>query len=316
AGLGGDVIDDLQAFDPSTVTVREQIWLALGLLASGDETDARTLERSILAASGQRLDPWVRLNTGTTREDGLDATALMLVLAGQLGDPLAAGLRRYVADQPSTEAIYPLQLLGYVRGSLDRLSRSAGQFVWTLAGVRHEETLEPGGAFSLPVTATQLAELHIDRTAGDLVVSSAWLGDATSAELPTTPGIRIVRNLASSTAPADGVFRVRLQVTIATSLPYGCYTVTELLPSGLAPLIGTPGWPDDETLRNLDQPWEVDGQRVSWCLGVDAEHHTFNLGYAARVVSPGTYTWEPAVVQSSTAVSLGSATVASPFTIR
>jgi hypothetical protein len=39
------------------------------------------------------------------------------------------------------------------------------------------------------------------------------------------------------------------------------------------------------------------------------------LGYSARVVTPGTYTWEPAVIQSVTAPSIGSSTPVISYTI-
>jgi uncharacterized protein YfaS (alpha-2-macroglobulin family) len=39
------------------------------------------------------------------------------------------------------------------------------------------------------------------------------------------------------------------------------------------------------------------------------------LGYSARVVTPGTYRWEPAVIQSVAAPSVGSSTPVESYTI-
>jgi uncharacterized protein YfaS (alpha-2-macroglobulin family) len=81
-------------------------------------------------------------------------------------------------------------------------------------------------------------------------------------------------------------------------------------------VVGVPGWPDDEaTPRSTVAPWEVSGQRVSWCVepGVIRD---FTLGYSARIVSAGTFTWEPAVVQSIAAPAVGATTPATTYTIR
>jgi hypothetical protein len=85
------------------------------------------------------------------------------------------------------------------------------------------------------------------------------------------------------------------------------------VPSGLAP-VATPlyGWGGDP---QLIAPYEVEGQRVSWCVGRDPRRPTQRLGYAARVVTPGTYRWEPAVIQSLAAAELGASTEVTSYTI-
>jgi uncharacterized protein YfaS (alpha-2-macroglobulin family) len=103
---------------------------------------------------------------------------------------------------------------------------------------------------------------------------------------------------------------------IANTLPVGCYNVTDLLPSGLAPIAALPGWSDDpEVPRDATAPYSADGQRVSWCVDPQISRNA-KLAYRARVVTPGTYRWEPAVIQSTTAPSLGAATPASTYVIR
>jgi alpha-2-macroglobulin len=317
AALGEDVLDELRAVIGTELTVREQLWLGLGLYASGDETAARTIERQVLADHGQRLDPWVRLDVASTLDETLEGTALMLVLAGQLGDPLAAAMDRYLASQPSREHLFTLERLAYVRGGLDRLPRAAASFAWSIDGERHEVTLGPGEAHSMTLTAGQRATLSLQRLTGDLVVNAAWIGDAAAADLPSAPGITITRTVSpADAAPPDELVQVRLTVSFSSSVPTGCYDVTDLLPSGLAPVVSSPGWPDDpEVIRNAYAPYAVDGQRVSWCVD-PSDRRTWQLAYSARVVSPGTYRWEPAVIQSTIAVSLGAATPATTFTIR
>jgi hypothetical protein len=73
----------------------------------------------------------------------------------------------------------------------------------------------------------------------------------------------------------------------------GCYQLTDLLPSGLRPVIRTSAWglPPDVTY-----PYRIDGQRVSFCVS-DAPTNMVAT-YWARVVNTGEFTAEPALIQS------------------
>jgi hypothetical protein len=108
--------------------------------------------------------------------------------------------------------------------------------------------------------------------------------------------------------------QVRLNVTIDPDAPKGCYEVTDVLPSGLAPVVAPWTYYIDWDSRQFIPPYSVEGQRVSWCIDPEAPRKP--LGYAARIVTPGTYRWEPAVVQSLQDPSIGAATELGAYVIR
>jgi hypothetical protein len=315
AGMGDDVLVDLHAFDPSSLTLREQLWLGLGLLASGDEPAARAIERAVLASNGQRLGPWVRLDAGGSLETIYEGTTLLLQLAGGLGDPLAVDVSRYLSDQGSHERVSAMEQVGYARARLARLPRTAAAFAWTLDGQRHEVTLEPGGSFSLTLSPAQRQALSVEPTSGQLVVLSSWLAASATSDLPSDPSISIIRSVTpAANAPENGLVHVQIHVTFGATTPAGCYQVTDVLPSGLAPVVSAPAWAFEGEVQAIG-PYEISGQRVSWCI--DPAYKRDNvLSYVARVVSPGTYRWESAVVQSVTVPTLGNATAPLIYTIR
>jgi len=313
AGIGDDVAERLAAYDPTTLTVREQLWLALGYAASGDEATARTIETAVLRAGGQRLGPWVRLQVGSSLDDTFEASGLLLLLAARLGDPIAGDVARYLAEQPSHGQIFPLEQLAYVEGALERLPKTAGRFAWTVDGERHEVTLDPGGATSLVLTPSQRRTLVLEPLAGSLAVATTWT--ATGGALPADPTIHIKRIVTPATeSPDDRLVNVVITVSFGPQAPDGCYRLTDLLPSGLAPVVAGAGWDDDPEDAGVWRPYEVDSQRVSWCVSPRDNQHAY--GYWARVVTPGEYLWEPAVVQSEVAPSVGAATEATTYTIR
>jgi len=316
AGIGDDVLGELRATAAEDLTLRERVWLALGYQAAGDEEAARTIERSILADHGQRLGPWVRLDTGTSTPESAEVTALLLLLAAELRDPIAADIARFLLDNPSPEYLAALEHIGYVRAAIEWLPRQEARFAWTVDGERHEETILPGETFTLVLTADQRQSFVVERLDGELVVASSWAREAREADLPDDSSVTIERTVSpAGRAPADDLVRVTLAVSFAAGAPDGCYQVTDLVPSGLAP-VATPlaMWWDGGDGPRVIGPYAVEGQRVSWCVDPDMTQ-PIRLGYSARVVTPGTYTWEPAVIQSVSAPSIGSSTPATTYTI-
>ena len=313
AGIGDDVVAELEAARTGESGDRESLWLALGFAAIGDENSARAIERALLEAHGERFGPWVRLAVGGSIDDTLDAARLLLILSARLGEPFAPEVARYVHDHPTKEHALALEQLAYVQAALERLPKAAGHFAWTVDGERHEETLAPGGAFTLSLTAGQRATLRLERLSGELSVVSSWLGDA--ANLPSAGPVTISRTVTPVNDASDSrLVRVVIQVTFAGLATPGCWQLTDLAPSGLSPIRPQWDWSEDDLASDVNRPFEMEGQRVSWCAAPRDQHHQY--GYVARVVTPGTFTWEPAVIQAVDAPELGDTTGEFAFRIR
>jgi len=316
AGIGDEVLNELRTVEADDLTLRERVWLALGYQAGGDEEAARAIERSILTDHGQRLGPWVRLDSDTSTPEAAEVTASMLLLAAELRDPIAADIARYLLDNPSPEYLAALEQIGFVRSAIEWLPRQEARFAWSVDGERHEETIEPGATFRLNLTADQRGSFVVERLDGEIMVASAWAREAQASDLPDDSSVTITRTVApDGNAPADDLVRVTLDITLGLAAPDGCYQVTDLVPSGLAPVIApTAQWWDGGGGPRVIGPYAVEGQHVSWCVdpGMEAP---IRLGYSARVVTPGTYTWEPAVIQSVAAPSIGSSTPVVSYTI-
>jgi hypothetical protein len=317
AGLGEDVLAELRAFDVGAVTVREALWVALGLVAAGDENSARTIERMLLERYGQELGPWVRLDVGKSMVDTLDAASLLALVAAGIGDPLAPRVDRYVRGMRTTEALYVLPEIGVVRWSLDRLPRAAARFAWTVDGHRQVETLEPGASWSVPLTERQREGFRVEVLEGTLAVVVSWTRAPGEADLPSGHLVSITRTVTPvDDAPTTGLVKVRLRVVFEPTAPAGCWEVTDRTPSGLSPVAAVAGWPEHQDgERSVIAPYEVAGQQVAWCL-YPTKIRDFTLGYSARVVSAGTFAWEPAVVQSVSAPDVGATTPRMAYTIR
>jgi hypothetical protein len=297
AALDEPVLTELQAAQREPdLTTTERLYLALGFAAAGDDTSAIAIERDLLARDGERLGAWVRLRVGSDLDATLTATSLLAVVAAVVGDPLAPGMAAYVTDNPASDTLHGLELVAYAAGVLERTPAIATSFAYTVAGNRTVVSLEAGEAFGLTLTDDQRSTLRLESVSGTVGVAVEGRVVVAPATLDPHPDLTLTRAAATADPIAAGrIVVVDLVATFTASAPSGCYDVVELAPSGLAPLTLGLVEADD---AGVSWPTSVVGQEVRFCADNDERtSHTAHLRYRARVVSEGTYAWEPAVMQ-------------------
>lgn len=296
ASLGAPVFGDIAALRAETdLTPFELIHLGLAATAIGDDATARSIERDLAAAHGQRLGPWVRLSTSSGRDDIAEMTALFAVLAARVGDPLAPAMLDYVQAHPSAETSHALETAATVAALLERTPAAATSFAYTVDGKRTVVDLAAGESMTIALTGPQRATLVVEPISGDVGVAVAWREPADVEALVLDPTITLART-APAAVPADRLVTVDLRVTFtAGALDSGCYAVVEQAPSGLVPLEGSV---IEEASPSIIWPSEVVGQQVTFCVPHDDLNNgtVASLRYMARVVSAGTFTWEPALM--------------------
>lgn len=325
AGLGGlhaAVLPRIRAAatDPE-LTVRERLWLGLGAAALGDSAIARSIGASLEAEHGEVTSAYARLRVGELPADITSGTALMAMLAAANGDPLAPRFWAYVEADPGTEAPYELHAVGYVTRMLERAAPGAATFAYTIGGAREVVELGSGETFRTTVTGQQLASLTIEPVRGRIGVTTSWRETVKASAFMKDPDITISRRMTpSGKIGAAALVIVDLTVRLGPKAPTGCHLVTDVVPSGLVPVGHLRGWgdPDEErpAPKGVEFPYAQVGQRVSFCADRATNKGVVHLRYVARVVTAGTYTWEPTVVESRTATGRAALTPATVVTIR
>ncbi len=321
AGLGEPVLSELQAFaaDPS-LTIRERLHVALGLAALGDGATALAIERDLLATHGERRGPWIRLRVGESMDDTVEATSLLALLAAELGDPLANDAEGYVDANPALDELHSLQQVAFISRMLDSTPSAAGRFAYTIDGKRTVIDLEPGESFSLRLVESQRRTLSLEPLAGQVGLATSWQVPIDRAAVSRDEDLGLARTFTPfPEIPDDAMVEVRLTATFGPQLVAGCYEVSDLVPSGLAPLERYQAWPSsgsESPGTSWVSPYRIEGQRVSFCVGPSVKSRTVKMRYFARIVTPGTYTWEPAVIQSALAAESINLTSSRQVTIR
>lgn len=317
AALGEPVLDMVRtaAAEP-TLEPTERAWLALAALAGGDSALAGDLERALLRGSGQRLGPWVRLSLGD-RETSITTTALVAIVASGIADPLAADLDAYLVANPPKDTLIVLQQALAARYWAERTPGDPAAVTVTVDGASRDVAIDPGAPVWLTFTPAQLSTVHLATVRGHVLVSSTWEGPLDAASLHAANAMTFDRTV-TPTGPiaADQLVTVGFSVALGDDADNGCWRVTDLVPSGLAPLAAPPVWPTEDVPRDSEGPWRIIGQRVDFCVTSDPKVAVHHLRYVARVVTPGTYRWEPAVLQSSVILERGIALPASDIVIK
>ena len=314
AAIGDQVGSEIrEAAADTSLTAIDRAWLAVGALATGDESLATDIERGILAADGQRLGPWVRVWTGDT-ESSATTTALLDMVAAGIGDPLAADLDAYIGANPPKDTLVDLQRAIAAR---DWAARTPGQdavAALTVDGVTRQVAVKPLEPGWVVLTPAQLASAILAPVSGSIVVTTTWETPGAVAGLKPTGVDRFVRTVkpADAIGLTDAVI-VQYQVFFTSDASRECWRLTDQVPSGLAPIAHPTPLGEGDPYPPGIGPFDITGQRVDFCVDPDDTMPTYR--YVARVVSPGTFDWEPAVLQSSVVPEWGRTIPATEVTI-
>jgi hypothetical protein len=318
AALGDPVLPELQrAAGDGTLTIRERLFVAIGLAAAGDSATARSVAAALVASSGERLGAVARLRVGDDLADTRQATALMAVLAAMTGDGRAPLFWAYVAATPSADRVESLPAIAYVKASLDRVATQPASFRYSVDGPATTVSLARGEAYRLALTPKQVKTLRIDRISGTIAVFAGWREAAAASDFEPDPDVSIVRTVRPGTVNGASLVQVDLNVSFGPKAGSGCHDVTELVPSGLTPVGSTAAWSDsseEAPVAAYVTPYEQSTTSVRFCAD-PASVGGRTLRYYARAITPGTYLWEPAVIESTTAAGRASLTAGATLTI-
>jgi hypothetical protein len=318
AALEEPTLPSIQAFAALTdLSPRERLYLGLAAAELGDQDTARSLYRGLLEEFGQRRGNSVRLNVGVDQDDILEATSLAAILGASLADSWSPLLFDYTTTNYTADILIYLEQISFLMEALPNLPAAPVRFAYTLDGQRTEEELDRGNSLALLLTPEELRDLNLEALEGTLGIATSFLVPFDPSSVQPDPAVSITRNYnyhrTEGSAPIEEgeLVHITIEYKLGPQAMDGCYQVSDLLPSGLKPITREYEW---GITGSVDYPYAIEGQRVSFCVYRDAPQRT--LGYYARVIGKGTYTAEPAVIQSQKAPESINLTGSFPVEIR
>ena len=212
-------------------------------------------------------------------------------MAAWLGDPLAAGMDAFVADNPPKDTLLDLERALAATGWAARMPASAASARLTVDGAARTLDVVGGRPATVLLTPAQAAGAVLEPVSGSVIVTTRTAVPVDGAALKPVDGLEIQRAITpAGSIDSDDRVRVTLRVTVPVTGDTGCWMVTETVPSGLRPIVRSGGSEDgeeeDDGAGAID-PWSVEGQRVRWCVTWDPQvGQPGAITYLARVLTP------------------------------
>ncbi|MEW6662398.1 MAG: alpha-2-macroglobulin family protein [Bacillota bacterium] len=297
AALGQPVLNEINlALAQPELTLKEKLYLILALAELGDAERARPLLAAILA-NAEQIGPYARLKTGKDQEDILEPTALAAVAAIKLQEPAAYPLIKYVEANPSKYILTLAEQLLFWEEALRQKPEQPAAFTYSLHGKTEKKELQPGEVFTLVLTPQQMETLRVLSVEGQVGAVVSFQAPFKADPSMQSPDVRVAREYqvlgrAGQTPKAGDIVVVTLKYSIGDQAPAGLYEINDFLPAGLKAIER----PYERGLVDFWQyPTEVYGQKVSFNV-TKGQHH---VKYYARVINPGQFTADHAVVRHS-----------------
>ena len=319
AALGDAVLPDIRTLAAEELTVPERVALANAALAAGDEDLAGRLLRDTLATAGEQRGRWVRLTGGRTADEPIVLTARLAIVAASLGEPVAIQMDAYLDENTPRRTVVDLERALAAQGWVGRMPAASAVAVLAVGSRRSELRIEDSEAVSVQLTPSQAAKARLRPVSGSVVVSVRVDRPLDAATLRAPAWLAPARTVRPSgqIGIADTVI-VLIKLRRPPDDASGCLVVRDVAPSGLVPIMGS-GYSDDEDEDEVPStagPDRIVGQAVEFCVGADdTPGAQVTLRYAARVISPGRYLWEPTLLQLSDTPEVGTVVPATRIVI-
>jgi uncharacterized protein YfaS (alpha-2-macroglobulin family) len=259
---------------------------------------------------GENLKPYIRINVGKNETTNLDLTMYAAILSSAVKAPEQQALWNYVENTQTNELLLSLEKTLYLSERLTQLSSDAASFNMVVDGKKQKYELKNGYSISASLSPDQLASVSFDSIKGVVGVISLFEKPAEITSSNTSPLVSlkreyVVQNKVANTLNQEDLVEVRLYTSISSASVDGAYQVSDYLPSGLKIT-------SRESYKDVDGnpcstvlfPYQIDGQTVKFTIWKGESY--FNgcsnykgyFSYYARVVGPGNYAAEPAMIQS------------------
>jgi len=304
AVLGEPILLDLkEAAGVSNLTVKDKIYLALAFEEIGEKTTARKIYDNEIAPWFEEKKPYVRVKTSDDTDTILKETALAAVLASRLDTAHREGLYQYIVNNRSTKILVNAEKLLFITEELNKLAPAEASFSYEYDGNTWSEKIQNGSAVTVKVPSVKLNDLRITEVNGEVSVTSVFKAPPVSGSEPDA-NLKIKRTYYDYRTGAktnefrqNDIVKVVIEWDIVPVAIDSHYEITDFAPSSLKPIENP-----YQAGINLDKfSWwfrNIDGQKVTFSVFRDAEKKE-PLVYYARVVSPGTFTADSTIIQST-----------------
>lgn len=301
--LGEPKLTQLKNMASTASTFFDQVTIGLALASQGDLETSRRLYDGIIANYAFINKPYMRIQADQLNE--IDNTSLILLLGSLLDSELNKSFYLYL-DHYSGETdklVHYLARIAYLDSEMSDLPQEKSQVILSSPGFNQTINLSKGRSKIITLPGSNIKNTKIETTAGKAEINSLYYLSAESlAQIKRDERLSISRKYNLIEPENDliypgNVINVQIKYDFNSLAPESCYTITDYLPSGFS-FISNPkimgqtssDWAYEKS-KNVVEYWICNNKW--WRL-----HDDGVLNYYATASAVGTYTAEPAIIQS------------------
>lgn len=311
AALGESVLTKLNLVKTnSALNFEDKIYIALAFAKLGDTETAHNIYATDIRPQlrFQGGEAWL-YDEDITEKVKLTSTIGMLVSYLNIKEDSDA-LWQYISTHSPEKDLDAFEKLIFARNELARLPDLKAKFSFRTSERNEKVTLEKGRVYRITLSEKELSTIRFSDIEGEISLISFYERSRDPSELAKNSELSLTRkylvNGIERNVFSDGeVVLVRLDPKIADTAIDGQYQIIDYLPSGLRPV-------SQMYRRGLSMGSGCDS---SWYLSKVIDNAVYfninsnfnktkyctnrTINYYARVVSRGTYSANPAVIQSA-----------------
>lgn len=318
AALGEPVIPSIRTLAKNDkVLPADKIRLALAATELSDNEYARTLYDDLIKYLVQTDTTAHIVFDKESKNEVLENSALMSVLAARLHEPIADKLDKFVQDEPK-EIVMNLESLLFVKEKLASLPKGNGNVTVSIGSQKSDVKIENGISQSMTLVPANFAAVQISNLNGPVALLAIYDKPAQTSERSTL--VKLTREYFVNGQKADSFkagdkVEVRLTPVFGKDAPEGQYLLEDSLPSGLKVTSLAEAfspWYSSSCYGGV--PFEVAGQRVKFMVNKGFQEQVKRdsssgysdygcprypyVSYKARVSTLGEFRKEGALIES------------------
>jgi len=297
------LIDRLQETKNLAPMVR--IYLGLAQAVIGDSEKAVITYRSLLSEFSQKQDTFTYMKVGSDKDSYLKATTLMTALSSILGEPETDSLLAYSIGNSTKDILVVSPQLFAISNQIANTKPQKVNFTYTLNGKKVSKSLDKGSSYKLELTPKDLADITFSDISGSVGLTTVYFAPLDPKTAQVNSSISLGRSYSvkgknTNSFSSSDLIKITLPFSYTSLSQDGCYQVSDMLPSGLKPVVSAYSY--GVSSDSYWYPYEINGQKVSFC--VYKNNNSKVISYYARVISAGDFKAENALIQSQKAPSI------------
>ncbi|MFA6588287.1 MAG: Ig-like domain-containing protein [Patescibacteria group bacterium] len=297
ANLNEPVLPDIDSFlNLNNLDAEDQLTAALAYYALGSYEKTAGIMVELFKKYGVVEKPFAKLNLGGSNDSKIVNTARFYILAEGLKYEQRAGLSKYLANNFPKDTITNLERVLAIKAAVPLLNDQSVSLDNSVNSQVTSIQLKNSETKTISLTPAELKTFKVVSYQGlvGIAVSSLTPIDINAEKKDDRLSLdRTYFNITDwgKAIKQGDIVRIDLKPKLKGNIIDTTYFVIDELPSGLV-LLTNPWQRGIAYDNNQGYPLEIDGQRLTFYSNAQRAFH-----YYARVLTPGGYAAEPALIQ-------------------